>query len=76
MKSVAIIGAGITGLTAAFYLKRQGIPVVVYDAAGRAGDLDRDAHKSAESFVQAALDFYREYAQAKAQAEAAALHGA
>ena len=37
MKSVAIIGAGITGLTAAFYLKRQGIPVVVYDAAGRAG---------------------------------------
>jgi hypothetical protein len=46
------------------------------DAAGRAGDLDRDAHKSAESFVQAALDFYREYAQAKAQAEAAALHGA
>ncbi len=24
MKSVAIIGAGITGLTAAFYLKRKG----------------------------------------------------
>ena len=46
------------------------------DAAGRAGDLDRDAHKSVESFVQAALDFYREYAQAKTQAEAAAVHGA
>ena len=29
MKSAAIIGAGITGLTAAFYLKRNGIPVTV-----------------------------------------------
>jgi protoporphyrinogen/coproporphyrinogen III oxidase len=37
MKSVAIIGAGITGLTAAFYLKREGIPVTVYEASGRVG---------------------------------------
>jgi oxygen-dependent protoporphyrinogen oxidase len=37
LKSVAIIGAGITGLTAAFYLKRNGIPVTVYEASGRAG---------------------------------------
>ena len=37
MKSVAIIGAGITGLTAAFYLKRNGIPVTVYEASGRVG---------------------------------------
>lgn len=37
MKSVAIIGAGITGLTAAFYLKRAGIPVTVFEAGGRAG---------------------------------------
>jgi oxygen-dependent protoporphyrinogen oxidase len=37
LKSVAIIGAGITGLTAAFYLKRAGIPVTVYEASGRVG---------------------------------------
>jgi oxygen-dependent protoporphyrinogen oxidase len=37
MKSVAIIGAGITGLTAAFSLKRNGIPATVYEATGRAG---------------------------------------
>ena len=35
--SVAIIGAGITGLTAAFYLKRKGIPVTVYEASGHVG---------------------------------------
>ena len=37
MKSIAIIGAGITGLTAAFYLKRKGLPVTVYEAGGRVG---------------------------------------
>jgi oxygen-dependent protoporphyrinogen oxidase len=37
LKPVAIIGAGITGLTAAFYLKRKGVPVAVYEASGRAG---------------------------------------
>jgi protoporphyrinogen/coproporphyrinogen III oxidase len=37
MNSVAIVGAGITGLTAGFYLKRKGIPVTVYEAGGRIG---------------------------------------
>ena len=37
MKSVAIIGAGITGMTAAFYLKRSGVPVSVYEASSRVG---------------------------------------
>jgi oxygen-dependent protoporphyrinogen oxidase len=37
LKSVAIIGAGITGLTAAFYLTRKGIPITVYEAGGRVG---------------------------------------
>ena len=37
MKSVAIIGAGITGLTTAFRLQRENIPVTVYEAAPRVG---------------------------------------
>jgi oxygen-dependent protoporphyrinogen oxidase len=37
MTSVAIIGGGITGLTAGFRLRQQGIPVTVYEASGRVG---------------------------------------
>ena len=36
-KSVAIIGGGITGLTAAFYLKRAGVPVTLYESSNRVG---------------------------------------
>jgi len=37
MKSVAIIGGGITGLTAGFCLQRSGVPVTVYEASERVG---------------------------------------
>lgn len=37
MKSVAIIGGGITGLTAGFRLKQFGIPVTLYESADRVG---------------------------------------
>jgi protoporphyrinogen/coproporphyrinogen III oxidase len=37
MNSVAIIGAGITGLTAAFRLQQENIPVTIYEGAGRVG---------------------------------------
>ena len=45
MKSIAIIGAGITGLTAAFYLKRKGVPVTVYEASGRVGGVIQSLRK-------------------------------
>ena len=34
---IAIIGAGLSGLTTAFYLKRHGIPFKVFEKADRAG---------------------------------------
>jgi protoporphyrinogen/coproporphyrinogen III oxidase len=37
MKSVAIIGAGVTGLAAAFYLQRKGFAVTVYEGSDRVG---------------------------------------
>lgn len=41
MKAVAIIGGGITGLTAAFYLQRRGFDVTVYEAGDRVGGVIR-----------------------------------
>lgn len=45
VKSVAIIGAGITGLSAGFYLKRKGIPVTVYEASPRVGGVIRSLRR-------------------------------
>lgn len=45
IRSVAVIGAGITGLTAAFRLARQGVPVKVYEASGRVGGVIQSLHE-------------------------------
>jgi protoporphyrinogen/coproporphyrinogen III oxidase len=39
MTNVAIVGGGITGLTAAFYLQRHHIPVTLYEASPRTGGM-------------------------------------
>lgn len=44
-KSVAIIGGGITGLTAAFYLQRRNIPVTLYESTDRVGGAIRTLRK-------------------------------
>lgn len=36
-KNIAIIGAGITGLTTAFYLKKAGIPVTIFEKSHQIG---------------------------------------
>src|SRR6266850_1909461 len=45
MNSVAIIGAGITGLTAGFCLQRKGVPVTIYEAGSRAGGVIQSIRK-------------------------------
>jgi len=49
MQKVAIIGAGITGLTAAFELKRRGLDCTVYEASDRVGGVIRTV--CAEGFL-------------------------
>src|ERR1039458_6995630 len=48
MKPVAVIGGGITGLTAAFCLKQRGVPCLLLEATGRVGgviqSVRRDGH--------------------------------
>ena len=41
MKTVAIIGAGITGLSAAYRLRQSQVPVTVHEAGGRVGGVIR-----------------------------------
>jgi oxygen-dependent protoporphyrinogen oxidase len=63
MKSVAIIGAGITGLVAAFSLQRKGVNVTVYEAGARAGGVIQSARNDgflAESGPNTILETSRE----------------
>ncbi len=45
MKPVAIIGGGITGLTAALQLRSKNIPFVLYEAAPRCGGVIQTVHQ-------------------------------
>ena len=47
MKQVAIIGGGITGLTAAFRLQQRGIPAVLFEAADRVGGVIQTVREGA-----------------------------
>lgn len=43
--NIAIVGAGLSGLTTAFYLKKHGFRVHVYEKADRAGGVIRTTHE-------------------------------
>lgn len=43
-RSVAVVGAGITGLVAAWELRRRGVNVTLYEASGHAGGAIRTTH--------------------------------
>jgi len=49
-KKVAIVGAGITGLTLAYYLKKAGIPVVVFEKEKRVGGVIETVTKNGFTF--------------------------
>ncbi|MES2523293.1 MAG: protoporphyrinogen oxidase [Gemmatimonadota bacterium] len=48
-RSVAVVGAGITGLVAAYELRRRGVNVTLYEASSHAGGVIRTTH--AEGFL-------------------------
>ena len=50
MKQTIVIGAGITGLTTALYLRRAGIPVLVLEEAERAGGQIRTLQEEGYTF--------------------------
>lgn len=43
-RSVAVVGAGITGLVAAYELRRRGVNVTLYEASGHTGGAIRTTH--------------------------------
>lgn len=48
-RSVAVVGAGITGLVAAYELRRRGVNVTLYESSAHAGGVIRTSH--ADGFV-------------------------
>lgn len=54
-KQIAVVGAGISGLTAAFYLNRSGNNVTVYEKNDRAGGCLKSLRKEPYLFEQGAL---------------------
>ncbi len=49
MKKIAIVGAGLTGLSIAFYLKKAGIPFVVFEKDSQTGGVIKSEKK--EGFI-------------------------
>ena len=51
--TVAVVGGGILGMTAAYRLAQQGVPVALYerstDLGGLVGSFDFDGHRSIAS---------------------------
>src|SRR5262249_49782425 len=45
MKSIAIVGAGITGLTAGYALKKRGVRVTIYEAGTQPGGVIRSVRQ-------------------------------
>ncbi len=72
MKPVAIIGGGISGLSAAYYLSQAGVPFTLFEAGSRLGGVVRTDHTAGclieagpDSWIAqkpAALDLVRELA--------------
>ena len=62
MTRVAIIGGGITGLSAAWHLQQQQIPFTLYEASDRVGGAIR-THHEADCLIEAGPN---SQAQAKA----------
>jgi oxygen-dependent protoporphyrinogen oxidase len=54
-KRVAVIGAGISGLTAAFYLQKSGVEVRVFEKSERVGGCLKSLRKDGYLFEQGAL---------------------
>ena len=48
--NIAIVGAGLTGLTTAYYLKKAGIDVQVFEKADRAGGVINTHHENGFTF--------------------------